>query len=79
MNYKAVAEQRAERKFGNLVVLNSYWIAQDGKHYWFEVIMVDPSRPEIKNDPRLNWVCKVKRRAARGLTSAALKYRGLRR
>ena len=78
MNYKWVAEIRAEKRFRNLVVLNSYLIGDDGKNYFFEVIMVDPNRPEIKADKDINWVCSEKGRAARGLTSAARKSRGLR-
>jgi large subunit ribosomal protein L15e len=78
MNYKWVAEIRAERKYKNLVVLNSYNIAKDGKYYFFEVIMVDPSRPEIKADRVLGWISDEGRRAQRGLTSAAKKSRGLR-
>lgn len=80
MNYRWVAEIRAERKFTNLEVLNSYLIGKDGKHYFYEVIMVDPSKPEIKSDRTINWICKPenKSRAQRGLTSAAKKSRGLR-
>jgi len=80
MNYKWVAEVRAERKYRNLEVLNSYNIGKDGKHYYFEVIMVDPSRSEIKNDRVLKWIVEGKNssRAQRGLTSAAKKSRGLR-
>ncbi|MEJ2268010.1 MAG: hypothetical protein P8X70_02960 [Nanoarchaeota archaeon] len=33
MNYKWIAEQRVERKYSNLVVLNSYLIGKDGIHY----------------------------------------------
>ena len=80
MNYRWVAEIRAARKYKNLEVLNSYWIGKDGKHYFFEVIMVDPTRQEIKNDKVLNWLVKGvnRKRAERGLTSAAKKSRGLR-
>lgn len=80
MNYKWVAEIRASRKYKNLEVLNSYWIGQDGKNYFYEIIMVDPSRPEIKNDKTLSWIGngKNKKRAERGLTSSAKKSRGLR-
>ncbi len=78
MNYRWVAEQRAERRFKGLVVLNSYPMAKDGKYYWFEVILVDPTRPEIKADKNINWICSVKGRAMRGLTAAARKARGLR-
>jgi large subunit ribosomal protein L15e len=80
MNYQWVAEIRAARKYPTLEVLNSYPLGKDGKHYFYEVILVDPSRPEIKNDPVINWICKPtnRRRAERGLTSAAKKSRGLR-
>jgi len=80
MNYKWIAEQRVARKYENLEVLNSYLIGKDGIHYFYEVIAVDPSKPEIKNDKTINWICKPgnKKRAARGLTSAAKKSRGLR-
>ena len=80
MNYRWVAEQRAARKFTNLEVLNSYKTGKDGKHYFFEIILVDPSKPEIKKS-ELAWICKPENRgrAFRGLTSAAKKSRGLRK
>ncbi|MBU2589264.1 MAG: 50S ribosomal protein L15e [Nanoarchaeota archaeon] len=79
-NYKAIAEQRCQRKFTNLEVLNSYFVGKDGKYYWFEVIMVDPSHPIIKGDLKMSWICEKqhKKRAMRGLTSAGKKSRGLR-
>ncbi len=81
MNYRWVAESRAQRKFKNLEVLNSYKIGKDGKHYFFEVIMLDPNKPEIKKDKNLAWITKPenKRRVFRGLTSAGKKSRGLRK
>ena len=80
MNYRWVAEIRAANKFLNLEILNSYPIGKDGKHYFFEVIMVDPMRPEIRNDKDINWICNDtnRKRAHRGLTSAGKKSRGLR-
>ena len=80
MNYQWIAEQRAARKFKNLEVLNSYQIGKDGEHYFFEVILVDPEKPEIKNDQTINWICKPenRKRVFRGLTSAGRKSRGLR-
>ena len=80
MNYQWIAEQRVARKFVNLEVLNSYLIGKDGIHYFYEVILVDPQRPEIKNDSTINWISKKGNhgRAFRGLTSAAKKSRGLR-
>lgn len=81
MNYKWVSEIRCEKKYPNLEVLNSYPIGKDGKYYFFEVIMVDPTRNEIKNDSNYSWLTKStnKNRAQRGLTSSARKSRGLRK
>jgi len=80
MNYQWVAEIRVEKRYPNLEVLNSYMIGKDGKYYFYEVIMIDPSRAEIKSDSNLNWICREenRNRAQRGLTSAARKSRGLR-
>jgi len=76
-----IAEERAARKFPNLQVLNSYWVGEDGKHKWYEIIMVDPAHPVIKNDPRLNWLCQPnqKGRVFRGKTSTGTKGRGQRK
>ena len=80
MNYRWVAEQRAQKKFPNLEILNSYNLAKDGKHYFYEVILVDCSKPEIKNNKKTNWITKKtnQHRVHRGLTSAGKKSRGLR-
>ncbi len=80
MNYQWVAEIRAAKKFPNLEVLSSYQLGKDGKHYFFEIIMIDPERPEIKNDRVYAWIANPanQHRAERGLTSAAKKSRGLR-
>jgi len=77
MSYKWIAEQRAAKKFQNLEVLNSYQIGKDGINYFFEVILVDTERPEIKNDKTMNWMTKPgnSKRPMRGLTSAAKKSR----
>lgn len=79
MSYKWIAEQRVQNKYTNLEVLNSYLIGKDGVYAFYEVICVDPQRPEIKNDPTINWISKPvnRKRASRGLTSAAKKSRGL--
>jgi len=79
MNYRQIAEIRAARKYKNLEVLNSYWIGKDGKHYYFEVILIDSERNEIKSDRTLKWIGNGKnnKRAERGLTSAGKKARGL--
>ena len=80
MNYKGIAEQRASKKYKNLEVLNSYQIGKDGMNYFYEVILVDSQRPEIKNDPTMKWITspKNKKRAIRGLTSTFKRSRGLR-
>lgn len=79
-NRRWIAEERVNRKYTNLEVLNSYWVGQDGKHKWFEVILVDPYHPAIQADHRISWIFKRvhKRRVYRGLTSAGKKARGLR-
>jgi len=76
---RAVAEERVGRRCGNLRVLNSYWINQDGKYKYYEVILVDPDHSAIRNDPRINWIARPqhKHRELRGLTAAGRKSRGL--
>lgn len=76
-----IAEERVGRHYPNMRVLNSYWVGEDGKHKYFEVILVDPYHPVIYNDPKINWICDPthKGRENRGLTSAGKKSRGLRR
>ncbi len=80
MSYKWIAEQRVQNKHKNLEVLNSYLIGKDGIYYFYEVICIDPQRPEIKNNKDTSWVKRTanKKRVLRGLTSAAKKSRGLR-
>jgi len=74
-----IAEEKAQRKFPNLEVLNSYLVGDDGVRKWFEVVLVDPNHPSIKKDPKINWVCLPanRRRVLRGKTSAGKKARGL--
>ncbi|MCW4032256.1 MAG: 50S ribosomal protein L15e [Candidatus Bathyarchaeota archaeon] len=59
-SYKQIAEERVPKKYPNLEVLNSYYLWSDGRYQWYEVILVDPSHPVIKNDPRINWICQKK-------------------
>lgn len=78
-NYQQIAEERANKKFKNLEVLGSYYLAEDGKYYWYEIIMVDPESPSIKADKRISWISKSGRgRTFRGVTSAGRKSRGIR-
>jgi len=75
-----IAEERAAKRYPNMEVLNSYWVGEDGKHHYYEVILVDPVHPAIMNDPKINWITDTsnKRRVLRGKTSAGKKGRGLR-
>ncbi len=77
-SYQQVAEERAARKFINCEVLNSYQVAEDGKFFWFEIILVDRTNPHIVADKNINWISSEKNRVFRGLTSSGLKSRGLR-
>ena len=72
---RLIAEERAARKFPNLEVLNSYQVGEDGKHKYYEVILVDPCHPAIASDPRLSSLQRG--RVFRGLTCAGRKARGL--
>jgi len=78
-NIQRIAEERTSKHYPNLEVLASYWVGEDGRHKWFEVMMVDPHNPVIMSDPKLNWICSSKHgdRAVRGLTPAGKKGRGL--
>jgi len=73
------AEERVSRRTGNLRVLNSYWVNQDGTYKYYEVILVDPSHNAIRKDPRINWLTKPvhKHRELKGLTATGRKSRGL--
>lgn len=51
-----IAEEKAARKFPNLVVLGSYWVGEDGVYKWFEVVMADPYHPAIRNDLERRWI-----------------------
>lgn len=77
-SYQQIAEERVAKQYTNCEVLNSYLLARDGLHQWFEVILVDRTHPAILNDKNMNWISLQKGRVFRGLTSAGKKGRGLR-
>lgn len=81
VNYQTIAEQRALLKFPNCEVLNSYYVAEDGKHFWYEVILIDRAHPAILADPSISWIAEKqhKGRVYRGLTTSARRSRGLMR
>jgi len=76
---KRIAEERTAKHYPNLEVLNSYFVGEDGKSKFYEVIMVDPHNPSIKSDERINWIIGDKNRVYRGRTSEGKKNRGLRK
>ncbi len=65
MSHQAIAEQRANRIYRNMEVLNSYWVGEDGMYKYFEVLMADASKPSVN-------ISSVMRqgKAFRGLTSS---------
>lgn len=75
-----IAEERVAKKYPNLEILNSYHLAADGTHHYFEVILVDPDHPRIISDSKINWIGLKNNhsRVYRGLTSAGKKTRSLR-
>ncbi|MGA9840403.1 MAG: 50S ribosomal protein L15e [Thermoplasmata archaeon] len=77
---RRIAEERAQKHYPNLEVLNSYWVGEDGKQKFFEVILLDPDHPEILADRQTAWIAAPvqKGRVFRGLTSAGKEGRGLR-
>ncbi len=74
-----IAEEKAQRRFSNMEVLNSYWVGSDGVDDWYEIIMVDPKHPTIISDSNVNWVLNPanKKRVFHGKTSAGKKSREL--
>lgn len=75
---QVISEARASKKYRNMEVMNSYLVGEDGHYKWYEVIMLDRSAPEIKNDKNLARIVRQRGRAFRGMTSAGRKGRGLR-
>lgn len=76
-NYQAIAEERANRCYKNCEVLGSYFVVDDGRNSWYEVILLDRNSPEVLADKKMMDVVSRKGRVYRGLTSAGRRYRGL--
>ena len=80
MNYQHIAERRACEKYANnCEVLNSYYVGDDSKNAWYEVILIDKTHPVIQNDPQMSqFISKANRsRVFRGLTMSGRRSRGL--
>ena len=76
-SYQQIAEERANEKYKNCEVLNSYFVGEDGIYRWYEIILLDRTHPAITADPVFRSIVS-KGRAQRGITSAGKKSRGLR-
>ena len=76
-SYQWIAEERANKKFKNCAVLNSYYLAKDGKYYFYEIILVDPEI--VKSYDGYKWLFKRKHRTRvyHGKTSAGRRSRGI--
>jgi large subunit ribosomal protein L15e len=47
---KSVAERRVGEKYPNMKVIGSYILWKDGKHAWYECILIDPLNPSVSKD-----------------------------
>ncbi|MFA6531061.1 MAG: 50S ribosomal protein L15e [Candidatus Micrarchaeia archaeon] len=68
LSHQTIAEQRVNKVYPNMEVLNSYWVGEDGEYKFFEILLVDQARVPLNLG---------KRRAFRGLTSSGRKARSL--
>ena len=78
-NLRAIAEQRVNRKYPNMEVLNSYMIANDSVYNWYEIILIDRDHSAIITDKDVGRISIQRKRAFRGLTSAGKRSKGARR
>jgi len=53
VSMKQVSESRFLQRYPNMKLLGSYFLYKDGMHYWFEVILADPSHPRIAKDKEI--------------------------
>jgi large subunit ribosomal protein L15e len=72
LSHQAIAEQKVNRRYKNLEVLNSYWVGEDGSYKFFEVILAEPARKSV-----VSKAISRKGKSFRGLTSQGKKARGL--
>lgn len=71
-SYQWVAEERVNRKYKNCEIIGSYFVAKDGKHYWFEVILLDRNYADQYNVSQGH-----KGKSFRGLTASGKRSRGI--
>ncbi len=53
VSMKEVAERRVLERYPNMKLLGSYYLYKDGMHYWYEIILADPSHPRVSKDKEL--------------------------
>jgi large subunit ribosomal protein L15e len=53
VSMRKVAERRVLERYPNMKLLGSYFLYKDGAHYWFEIILADPSHPSIAKDKEM--------------------------
>ena len=84
---RLIAEERTGKKFPNLEVINSYWVGEDGRSKWFEVILADKiilshqhkfkTKKAKRTHENIMKTLNKKGRVFRGLTPAGQNSRGL--
>ncbi len=47
---QTVAERRVSERYPNMTLLGSYLVWKDGRHAWFECVLVDGLHPAVKKD-----------------------------
>ncbi|MBT4870045.1 MAG: 50S ribosomal protein L15e [Candidatus Diapherotrites archaeon] len=68
---RAMAEEKASKKFENTEVIGSYKIAEDGKSHYYEIVLADRDSSVIAKDKELAFLkTGQKGRAERGKTLA---------
>jgi len=53
VSMKQDAERRVLERYPNMKLLGSYFLYKDGMHYWFEIVLADPSHPRIAKDKEI--------------------------
>jgi len=53
VSMKQVAERRVLERHRNMKLLGSYFLYKDGMHYWYEIILADPSHKRIAKDKEI--------------------------
>jgi large subunit ribosomal protein L15e len=47
---QSVAERRVRERYPNMKLIGSYLLWKDGKHAWYECILIDPLCPSVRKD-----------------------------